>query len=237
MRMTTELNQPASPAVARRFHVILDKVHEPQTPRSIWEHPVIRALGAFALTTVLGTVITTCWQTRQWTEQQDYTARAKQAETQLSVTKAVTEKVSDAFSCSNHVVFLTLLDANGASAEVRNRHLPVSIEEWIRQNRTWRVSEATLVADTTAHFSRPSVHQLLAQVLESRRELFKNMTQFIEISRGEPVPQIGDPRRKELQDINSKIYNIVRATTGGGGLLPRLTREMIAEVQEDQRRR
>lgn len=218
-------------------HVLIEKVPEAPATRAWWDHPIARALGAFALTTVVGTIITTSWQTKQWTEQQAYAARAERAKVQMEVAKNVAERVSDAFSASNQVLYLTLLDAHGKAARVRDKQLQASIEEWLRQNRTWHVDESVLTAQTTAHFSRSSVHLLAAHVFRKRQQLFKQMTTFIEVSRGEPVPPAPHPRRDKMLKINEQIYPLMVNTLGDRKLLPLLTREMIDEMREEQTQR
>ena len=225
---------PGTLSNSRKFHILVEKVPKPRIKPDIWERPLTRALGAFMLTTVLGTILTTCWQTRQWREQQIYTARVDRAKIQMQIAKSVTERLNDAFSCSNHVVFMTLLDAQGNAATIRDEQLRSSVEEWMRQDRTWRVSESVLLADTTAQFTRPDVSRLLTQALENRRQLFKKILEFIEISHAEPVPSKGDPHRKQLEDINAEIYLLVHNTTGRGMVLPQLTQAMISEMREDQ---
>jgi len=223
-------------------YVSIDKVADP--PKPLWRS-VTRAIGAFVLTTIVGTILTTCWQTRQWKEQQEYTARVERAKAQLEVTNAITQKVSDAFSSNNQIIFLSLLDANGKTAKgIRDQQLKVAVEDWIKQNRSWRVDEAALFAQTTAYFTKPSVHRLLSQILDNRQKLFVKVREFVDESRAEPVPSKKGRRRARLQQINRDIFLLVRETTALNvqnaepisrrGLLQMLVEEMINEIRDDQ---
>jgi hypothetical protein len=204
----------------------------------------MRALGAFVLTTVVGTILTTCWQTRQWNEQQQYTARVERAKAQLEVTNAVTQKVSDAFSSNNQIIFLSLLGAKGNAKAIRKQQLNLAVEDWIKQNRSWRVDEAALLAQTSAYFTKPRVHTLLTQILDNRQKLFVKVREFVEESHAEPVPSKEGERRAKLHQINRDIYLLVRDTTARDpqdtnpivrpGLMQMLVEEMISEIRDDQ---
>lgn len=228
----------------RQLYVRLENVTTEQ-PKTVWQHPVAKALGAFLLTTVVGTILTTCWQTRQWTEQQEYTARVDRAKAQLEITKELTQKVMDAFSTSNQVIFLTLLEAKGTSARrIRDQQLRSAIEDWLKQNRSWRIDEATLLAETNAYFECDTVRKLVTEVLKNRYNLFIKVREFLEVSQALPAPPAGTQKRAKMLKINQEIFLLIRDTISTdlqnppspttSGALPRLTAAMIKESRQTQ---
>lgn len=230
--MTAEATAPDD-ADDLRLHVTLEQIST-SAKGSLWTHPLTKAAGAFVFTTLIGSFLTAAWQYGQWTEQQIFTARADRAKAQLEITKHATEKISDTLSSSNHLIFVTLLDLKGRAKPRHDAQLRASVDEWIMQDRTWRASESVILADVTSQFQSRRVHCLLRQILANRREISKQMIDFVETSRGEPFSEMDMKRRSKLEEINSKIYLLMEGTIGEGKLLSQLRIEMIKEMRETQ---
>jgi hypothetical protein len=217
-----------------KLHVVFEPHDQPAPSKPWFDHPAARAIGIFILTTVVGGLLSARWQSQHWEEQQAYAARNERAKARLDLSSAVTRRVSEAFSASNQIVYLTVLSADGTFAQTRNSQLSASLQDWLAQNRQWRIEEKVLLAETRANFSDHEIHTLLRQIVANRETLSRLVTQFIEISQGGPVPAVGNKRRDELEAVNPKIFNIVAETTGPTGLLPRLSELMIREARAGQ---
>jgi hypothetical protein len=216
---------------ALKLHVVLEN---PRARTRWWDHAIARALGAFLLTTVLASVVGACWQRRHWAEQQAYDARNQKSATQVQLAGSVVRRISEAFSASNQVIYLTLLTTSGPLTNIRRAQLRQSLDEWIAHNQKWRIEEKVLVAETMAHFRDRRIGPLLEHIIKNGNTMVREMTQFVEVSQGDTVPGEPDPRRAELEAINQRIFNLVAETTGPDGLLSRLATHMLSEARAGQ---
>jgi hypothetical protein len=199
---------------------------------SFWEKPHGAVILAFLLTSVLGGTAAACYQTQQWYWQQEYSNKAEVAKRRAEVTKEVLQRVSEAFTLNNHVVNLTVFGGVGTAGSARDAQLAETVKGWFPQSRDWQVNDKILVADTEANFSQPGIHCLLAAIIRNRADLVRDVRAFIETSNGAAVDQ-NDTRFGELEKLGQRIYLNVRATTGSGGLLSRLSEQMIDEMRSD----
>ena len=201
-----------------------------------WKHPFVRLFAPFLLTTVVGTWLAYVWQTREWTEQQDYTARQQIAKTRMDVMTAFVRRVSELVAAGDDLMALYQFELTGALAPMREHEMEERIKRWFDENRRWRIDEKVLVAQVRANFSDPRISQRLTEILIHRRDLSQTVNKFLGETGGRPLP---DPPPKSVVKLHNHAITVIVETTGGTkqveeGLLAKLSTVMIEETRRDQ---
>lgn len=201
-------------------HALLDDTGKSKT---FWEWPSVKLLAPFILTTVVGTWLAITWQTRQWTEQQKYTAIQEAAKTRLDLVATVTQKVGETFASGEDILILYQVN--------RKAKMQKHVSQWLEQNRAWRVEEKVLAAEIEANFSDPEIARDYDALRNQRRKLFFTINDFLQLASGKNTAG----QQARLTQLNNTALTIIRDTTSSNGLLVRLSKRMLQETREKPR--
>lgn len=201
-------------------HALLDDAGKSKT---FWEWPSVKLLAPFILTTVVGTWLAITWQTRQWTEQQKYTAIQEAAKTRLDLVATVTQKVGETFASGEDILILYQVN--------RKAEMQKHVSQWLEQNRAWRVEEKVLAAEIEANFSDPEIARDYDALRNQRRKLFFTINDFLQLASGKNTAG----QQARLTQLNNTALTIIRDTTSSNGLLVRLSKRMLQETREKPR--
>lgn len=141
---------------------------------SFLEHPASMLVAGFILTTIFGTIITSCWKYREWQNEQAYTATQTHCERErLTMTEGIKQK--------NEVkeeIIKRVAETNTAAEEILKYFeiAPTRQEQekeerskyWKEASRNWRINSKILKQRLILRFNNPSISTLFAEITRYR---------------------------------------------------------------------
>jgi hypothetical protein len=183
----------------------------------------------FALTGVLGSLLTSCWQTQQWRREQALEARKDVTKERVAVMNLTTEAIAESFTAAEDVLHLFAWDWSADSPVVNLKERSAT---WTASSRRWRVDEKVLLARMDANFRGTRAPILLNAIIQRRRRLGNDIQNLLAVA--DRVAATGKTtleQEAEIEEHRVDALKLVNETTGTNGFLSRLTAVMVQEIQ------
>lgn len=198
-----------------------------------FKHPAVLLVLTFIFTGILGSVLSTCWQNKQWAEQEKYHAAELATQERLETIRYATETIAASVASAEDVLHLFSWSWP-AKSEVAI--LGERAKYWREESRKWRVAEKVLSARVHASFNDKDVNSLLDQIIDDRYNLGNAITNLLWYDDRLHMNFHGKDAREVDRLRGVAQATVVKLTVGNSqqhieGELQRIARLMLIETE------
>lgn len=189
------------------------------TDSGFLRHPFTLLVCGWLLTGVLGTWLTTCWESREKDRERHRLARELEIKQRVALFEETTTAVAETFTAAEDIVSIFEYGPGpGNQQDIAER-----VAHWKSASREWRTRSKVLSAKLAATYTDPRIPSQFQGIVNSRRQLGNDI-----------VNHLGDlahslPEKLPQWAADSK--EIIQKTTGSDGTLPRLVGLFHAEIK------
>lgn len=209
---------------------------EPQDERkpASTRHPAFLLVLSFALTGIVGSLLTSCWQAQDWGRQESFRVADDATKQRIEVMNLATKSIAESFTAAEdvlHVFFWSWpTDSTIVTFEDRSK-------AWQVASHDWRIDEKVLIANVNATYSRSRPPLILSMISANRLELGNMITRLIQIEEGQRRSGKYAPgEEEEIETLKRDAQSLIYSTTGPQGHLGRLVSAMIDETHAREQR-
>ncbi len=201
-----------------------------QPPKSLGflGHPLTLLVCGFLLTGLVGSALTTRWQSREWDRQRRQLARELELRQKVALFEESTTAVAEAFTAAEDILFMFSYESGLNPKE----DLTERIGFWKTESRKWRTRSKVLSAKLASSFADPRISTIFHELILDRRHLGNDIANLLDhlSERGHDTTPTEETRAQVKLDLS-----IVNQATGEGGKLPRLVALLRAEIHSSSR--
>lgn len=207
---------------------ILDSVGRSSKDTSFWRQPVVLLVVGFLLTGGLGGFLSSCWQSSEWTRQQNFLNQQRSLEQKSLVANDTAKAIGEMQSSMASVLIALQRDDDETCESELNRALP----GWKQSKLDWQVKAYVLSSRLLINFPPGTMSPPNQEVGARFQEIVKcyktlntgldNMTEAVARSKG--------MREQAIVDDRDSISTVLNATVNR-----RMTAELMNLMAQQMR--
>lgn len=194
------------------------------------KHPATLLVLGFALTTIFGTIITSCWKYKEWQNEQEYLKTQSQCDRErltkteeikqkYEVKEAVIKGVSETNTAAEEILRYLLLDPARRDKEGADR-----VVYWKEASRNWRINSKILTQRLVFRFRDPRVTGTFDEITRYRSwvgNTIDNQQEALSAGKGICAPRV--------YKANECMSHVTLS------LMPSVVKVMTKEISADER--
>lgn len=198
---------------ARDIGVLADEVRQALNPpkdaklSDFWKQVIMLILG-FALTTVMGGVLTARWKAHDAENQRHYLEKQKSLERAYSLISQSSKEVATTVAAADDVL------ATYEGYDFTEKEVDERWENWDKTSRNWRISSQVLRAQIAPTFSDPMIRTDFDEIINKRRFLGNAV---VTLPRGKKAREKQPPQHDSIptltKEIRALLYDCVDRMT------------------------
>jgi hypothetical protein len=180
-----------------------------------WKQIILLVVG-FALTTVLGGILTYVWKQRDWHNQQAYLAQQRALDKKYAVMDRSFKEVAVTTSAAEDVLWIYYSD------QLSQKDTDERMANWYKTSRDWRVQSKILSASLAANFSNQEIDKTFDEIVKKRRFLGNAIMNLPKVTVNKRSS--ADKLKGDLQGANDLINETTDLLQKCGSLMTAETR-------------
>ena len=202
---------------------ILNELKPPKSKiGSFAKHPAILLVLGFLLTTGLGTLLTSNWQSREWSRQQLQLAQQRKLDQKYALADDFNKAISETIASADDILNLFKSDWDNQTLA---KEEPERMAYWRQTSRNWRVASKIFITKLAAYFDDPQAKELFQEIILKRRRIGNNINRLLADYRGK------NRQNQQAQSIADETINLINETLN---LTLQLTNSMVQEARHDE---
>ncbi|HLL70203.1 MAG TPA: hypothetical protein VK363_02150 [Pyrinomonadaceae bacterium] len=194
------------------------------------KHPASLLVIGFVLTTLFGTIISSCWKYLEWENEQEYLktqtqcererqTRSEEIKQKYEVKDEIIKRVAETNTAAEDILLYFQLEPARRESEREER-----IKYWKEASRNWRINDKILRQRLLLRFKNPDVSELFNEMTRYRGWVGININnQQDELSKGEK------PCAAIIDQANLCMGHVT------GNIMPQVIKIMNEEIWADEK--
>ena len=137
-----------------------------------FKHPAVLLLLGFVSTSVVGTMLTETWKSREWRNQQGYLFAQRALEKRYALIDETVKAVAETNTAAEDV--LASYTWNWNPGDLKQRRA-----KWLEGSWSWRVNSKVISQALSTYFANPRVSSRFDDIIRKRRQLGNIITNLL----------------------------------------------------------
>jgi hypothetical protein len=192
------------------------------------KHPAILLLLGFIFTTTGGTIISSCYQRKEWSRQQTYLVQQRRLEEMNKIAKDSTQITSEMLSAADDALALFFWNTSDSKPSDDDRERK---ERWEQASLKWRTAIFTLPPQLNIYFADEQINRKLKEIDDAEVIIGNDLKNLLTDYMEDKSKALEDTQNKE--DAASCLDEINKARR----LLGELTGILNKKIQDEAERK
>jgi len=192
------------------------------------QHPAFLVIVGFVLTGIVGNLLLSYWQQREWERQQIRLVQIRGIEQKYAVIDEIAKAIGEHNSAAQNVVVVVLRDLDDNTR--LNSELPELSKGWDTARRDWRGSSSILKQKLIVYFKNKEARELFESIRDLKRRMNVDLSAWLADLNSRNLNQLNSIESRSAQ-AEEHVRTVSQLTDETSGKFEQMAGLLVKDIQ------